>query len=166
MRLAGVVGGAIVLAFLVAVCEVNNPQACAKPPAESEGGRMLAEGRSSVPFPVLYPCTLPNGESLTNVAVTGERGRQAVTLTFDGPFEMSLRQSEAAPVYSPDPAGTSRSPVSLFPGVSGTLIERYDGSRHAQYQVVWERDDIFYELIAVGPPLQREQVLLVITSLE
>lgn len=46
------------------------------------------------------------------------------------------------------------------------LLEVNDGTRKALYHLFWERDGLFYELQAVGPPLQRRQILQVATSLE
>jgi len=127
---------------------------------------MLEQARAEAGFRVLYPCQLPAGERLASVAVTGQPGKRTVTLAFEGPFEISLRQSQVAPIYGADPTGASRINVDLFPGVTGILLERYDGSSRAQYDIYWDRDGLHYELLVVGPPLSRRQVLLVVTSLE
>ena len=127
---------------------------------------MLEQARTEAGFRIQYPCQLPAGERLASVALTGQPGKRTVALAFEGPFEISLHQSQVAPAYGPDPTGASRVNVDLFPGVRGILLERYDGSRKAQYDIFWDRDGLHYELLVVGPPLSRRQVLLFVTSLE
>ncbi len=151
---------------LGALCSVDEPQACPKPSDGTEQAVELAAAPQQAGFKVLYPCQLPNTEELSSVSVTGDPGKKSVSLAFRGPFELSVNQSQAPPAFSPDPAGTSRTSVTLSLGVVATLLERVDGSPNAQYHLFWQKDDIFYEVIAIGPPLQRRQVLLVASSLE
>ncbi len=143
---------------------LDNP--CPTPAAGSEAGSLLADARSEAPFAVLYPCQLPAGEQLVGETVTGPAGRQQAELVFAGPFDLTLRQSQYPPPTNPDPTGASRSEIDLFPNVRAILLEVNDGTRKALYHLFWERDGLFYELQAVGPPLQRRQILQVATSLE
>jgi hypothetical protein len=124
------------------------------------------DARSQAAFPVRYPCHLPGATSLESVAVTGTPGRQKVELIFSGPFELAVRQSQFPPPVNPDPSGASRTDVDLFPNVPALLIERNDGSSKALYHLYWQNQGIYYEVQAVGPPLQRRQVLQIATSLE
>jgi hypothetical protein len=98
--------------------------------------------------------------------VTGERGRQKAELTFSGPFDLTVRQSQFPPAVNPDPAGASRRFVDLLPNVRATLIEKNDGSNRALYHLFWEQNDLFYEVQASGPALQQRLILLVATSLQ
>ncbi len=100
------------------------------------------------------------------MAVTGQPGRQQAELVFDGPFDLTLRQAQYAPAVSADPAGASRTEIDLLPNVRATLIERNDGTRKALYHLLWQRNGIYYEVQALGPPLQRRTILLVATSLQ
>jgi hypothetical protein len=109
---------------------------------------------------------VPGGQRLASASVIGPAGRQQAELTFEGPFDMAVRQSQFPPPVTPDPSGASRITVDLFPNVRATLIERNDGSSRALYHLFWEREGIYYEVQAVGPPLQRRAILLVATSLE
>jgi hypothetical protein len=79
---------------------------------------------------------------------------------------MTIRQSQVAPAVSPDPTGASRVSITLLTNVPATLIERNDGSAKALYHLYWERNDLFYELQAYGPPLQRDTVLKMARSLQ
>ena len=85
---------------------------------------------------------------------------------FNGPYEMTIRQSQIPPAQSADPAGASKVDVQLFPNTEATLIERNDGSRKAMYHLLWVRNGLYYELQAFGPPLQRQQILDAARSLE
>ena len=127
---------------------------------------MLADARRQTGFTLLYPCQLPGATTLQSVAVTGNPGRQKAELIFSGPFELAVRQSQFPPAVNPDPTGVSRSDIDLFSNVRAILIERNDGSAKALYHLFWERNGLYYEVQAVGPPLQRRQILLVATSLE
>ena len=100
------------------------------------------------------------------MAVTGQPGRQQAELVFDGPFDLTLRQSQYPPAVAADPAGASHSEVALFPNVRATLVERNDGTRCALYHLFWEQDGLFYEVQASGPPLQRRTILNVARSLQ
>ena len=114
----------------------------------------------------MYPCRLPAGQRLAGGTVTGPAGRQKAELVFEGPFDLTLRQSQFSPAVNPDPTGASRSEVDLFPNVRAVLLEINDGTQKALYHLFWERDGLFYEIQAFGPPLQRRQILQVATSLE
>jgi hypothetical protein len=127
---------------------------------------LLAQAEAQAGFPLLYPCDLPAGESLESVAVTGEAGRRRAELIFTGPYEMAVRQSQVPPVVNADPTGASRSVVDLFPNVRASFIQINDGSSRAIYHLLWERDGLYYEVQAAGPPLQQRQIRLVATSLE
>jgi hypothetical protein len=98
--------------------------------------------------------------------VTGDAGRQQAELVWDGPFDLTLRQSQLAPAVAPDPAGASHIIIDLFPNVPATLIEQNDGSGHALYHLFWQRGGVYFEVQAVGPPLQRRAVLKIATSLQ
>ncbi len=103
---------------------------------------------------------------LESASATGQTGKQRAELVFTGPFDLTIRQSEAPPLVTPDPTGSSRIVVQLFDGVLATLIERNDGTSKAMYHFYWERNGRFYELQAFGPPLQRDAMLRVIRSLQ
>lgn len=168
LRYAGVVGAiavVVVLAFTCSTSEVGSD--CGLPAEGSRAAGLLAEGRSQSAFPVLYPCYLPNSQQLENVAVLGDRGRQSVALTFGGPFDITLHQSQIQPLVNADPSGASHSVVSnLFPGVRAELIEIYDGSSRIIYRLLWTRSGMYYELLAAGPPQQRRTILQIARSLE
>ena len=127
---------------------------------------MLSGLRSQARFAVLYPCQLPAGEKLSTVAIKGQPGRQQTELVFEGPFELAIRQSQFPPPVNPDPTGASRTTIDLFPNTPGLLIERNDGSSKALYHLFWDRAGVFYEVQAVGPPLQRRAIVLLATTLE
>lgn len=96
----------------------------------------------------------------------GETGRQRVELVFQGAFDMTLRQAQVPPPVTPDPTGASRITVRLFDNVPASLIESNDGTGDALYHLYWERNGVYYELQAYGPPLQRETILRVARSLK
>jgi hypothetical protein len=144
----------------------DQAQGCALPAAGTPEGRQLDQVRQSAPFAVLYPCSLPAGEKMVSAAGTGEVGRRSVTMVFEGPFEISLKQSQAPPAVSPDPSGSTRVEITLMPGVRATLIERNDGTRRSFYHLLWEKDRLYYEVIATGPPQSRRLVLELAKSLQ
>lgn len=109
---------------------------------------------------------MPAAQRLEAATVTGTPGRQQVELIFAGPFELAIRQAQFPPSVDPDPSGASRIEVDLFSNVEATLIERNDGSEKAMYHLFWMRNGMYYELQAVGPPLQRRAILRVATSLQ
>jgi hypothetical protein len=158
-----------VLAFIyaAATCDSADPtEACPTPVAGSEDAMLLENARSQVDFALLYPCYLPNTEHLESTAVIGEPGRRQAEITWTGTFEMTIRQSQYPPAVSPDPAGASRSVLDLFSNTRATLIERNDASGEAMYHLFWQRNDIYYELQAFGPPQQRRIILEVARSLQ
>ena len=85
---------------------------------------------------------------------------------FSGAFDLTIRQAQYPPVIAPDPAGAARRDIDLFPNVRATLIEINDGSGDAQYHYFWERGGIYFEVQAVGPPLQERAMRQVATSLQ
>ncbi len=139
-------------------------------PASGDGSReaaLLDEGQAQTAFDILYPCRLPNSQRLITIDVVGDRGKQSVTAVWDGPFEITVRQSQVAPVVNADPAGASHIVLAdLFPGIKVDLIEINDGSSRALYHLIWARGGMYYEVLAVGPPLQRRLVLEIARSLE
>ena len=143
----------------------GEPDPCPTPVPGTKEATLLERARREARFVLLYPCSLPAGQRLSAAAVVGEPGAQSVTFEFTGPFAMSFRQSQLSPVIGPEPIGTSRIPVQLFPGVAGELIERNDGTGDFLYVVTWNRDGVFYELRATGPSQSRRQILLVVQSL-
>ncbi len=148
-------------------CSSNDAtSACPTPGPGSDEDQFLTDARSRATFQVLFPCKLPGAERLIGSAVNGAPPRQRVELIFNGPFDMIVRQSQFPPAVNPDPTGASRVDIDLFPNVRATLIERYDGSRHTEYQLYWERNALFYEVQAEGPPLQRDAILTLARSLE
>lgn len=152
--------------WLAATCSSDEVEACPTPVPGSNQAALLQRTRDEADFNVLYPCQLPLGQSLRSGTVTGAPGRQQAELVWDGPFDLTLRQAQYPPAVSPDPAGASTIAVNLFANVRATLIERNDGSGGALYHLLWQRDGIYYEVQAVGPPLQRRAILNVATSLE
>jgi hypothetical protein len=136
------------------------------PATDSRQGQILGQVRAQASFSVLYPCKLPLSQRFDSGTVVGNPGRQSVTLVFVGPFDLTVRQSQFPPAFNPDPVGASTTRVELFPDVRATLIERNDGSAKAQYHLLWERGGIYYEVQAIGPPLQRRHILNVATSLQ
>jgi len=77
-----------------------------------------------------------------------------------------VRQAQYPPAVAPDPTGATRRVINLFPNVPASLIEINDASGDASYQYYWERGGIFYEVQAVGPPLQERAIRAVATSLQ
>ena len=122
--------------------------------------------RDQAGFEVLYPCSVPGGTSLANGSVIGTDGRQQAELVFEGVFDLTVRQAQFPPVVAPDPAGAARRTIDLFPNVRATLIEINDGSGNASYHYFWDRNGIFYEVQAIGPPLQERAIRAVATSLQ
>ena len=157
----------MLLIFAAFTCSTSDStDACELPREGSEEAQLLEAARRQAAFPLLYPCELPGATRLEAATVTGMPGRQQAEFVFAGPFEMSVRQSQFPPAVNPDPAGASRINVDLFPNVRAVLIERNDGSSKALYHLFWERNGIYYEVQAAGPPLQRRQILQVATSLQ
>ena len=141
-------------------------EACPTPvPGSSQDG-LLQKARTGAAFTLLYPCSMPGSQQLTSSSVIGDKGRQQAELVFSGAFDLTIRQSQFPPAVSPDPAGASRRTIDLFPNVKATLIEINDGSGSAQYHYLWERGGIYFELQAVGPPLQERSLRQVATSLQ
>jgi hypothetical protein len=153
--------------FLVFTC--GTPEAESDCPLPKEGTHQadaIADGKSKAGFPVLYPCKLPNSQTLTSFDVVGAPGKQSVSITFDGPFEITIRQSQIAPVVNADPTGASHTVVrDLFPGTDADLIEINEGTGKAQYHLIWSRGPMYYEVLMTGPPLQRKAVLDLARSL-
>jgi hypothetical protein len=136
------------------------------PAAGTRQGDLIAANRPEAQFPVLYPCKLPNSQALTSFDVVGSPGKQTVSITFDGPFQITIRESQIAPVINADPSGASHTVLSnLFPGTDADLIETNEGSGNAGYRLVWGRGQIYYEVLMTGPPLQRKTVLDLARSL-
>jgi hypothetical protein len=151
----------------MATCGGNSAvSSCPRPASGSDQDDMLQRAESTAGFDVLYPCFLPQAQNLSSTSVIGEAGRRQAELVFDGPFDLTIRQAQFPPAVSPDPAGASRITIDLFPNVKATLIEVNDGTGEALYHLFWERQGIYYELQAYGPPLQRRAILNVATSLE
>lgn len=153
--------------FLAFNCSSNDRgEACALPPPGSEEDALLQSAREQAGFTLKYPCYLPNAQTLESTAVIGDPGRQAVSFVWVGPFEFTIRQSQFPPAVSPDPSGSSRSALDLFPNVRAELIERNDASGDAMYHLYWTQDDIYHELQAFGPPQQRRIILEIARSLQ
>ena len=127
---------------------------------------MLDTLRAEAGFTLLYPCELPAGEALVSAAAAGEGQRRHTTMVFAGPFDLTLGQALAPPAVSPDPTGASRIYIPLYPDVRAILIERNDGSQRAFYQLLWERDGVYFEIVADGPPQSRRLILEIARSLE
>jgi hypothetical protein len=162
-------GGVLVALLVIAAFTCNSPdtvEACPTPRAGTTAEGLLSTARSQAGFPVLYPCQLPAAQRLEGATVTGSPGRRQAEFVFEGPFDLTIRQSQFPPPVNPDPTGASRIVVDVFPNVQGTLIERNDGSTQALYHLFWTRNGLFYEVQAVGPPLQRRWILMVATSLQ
>jgi hypothetical protein len=158
---------AAIVVYLAATCGAGDPvSACPQPVDGSAGEAALQRVRDEAGFEVLYPCSLPGGTQLYDGSITGEPGRQQVELFFEGVFEIAVRQSQFPPAVAPDPTGATRRTIDLFPNVPAALIEINDASGDASYHYYWERDGIFYEVQAVGPPLQERALRAVATSLQ
>jgi hypothetical protein len=153
--------------YLAVTCTSNDrAEACVMPVPGSEEYALIEDAASQAGFPLVYPCYLPNAQTLESTAVIGEPGRQSASFVWTGPFEFTIRQSQYPPAVAADPAGVSRSALDLFPNVRAELIERNDGSGDAMYHLLWQRDDIYFELQAFGPPQQRRLILEIARSLE
>jgi hypothetical protein len=127
---------------------------------------MLSDLRAKTRFAIVYPCYLPNAQDLTAATVQGNTGRQQAELVFSGPFDLTVRQAQFPPAVSPDPAGASKRAVDLFPNVQATLIERNDGTSKALYHLFWGTNGLYYEVQALGPPLQSQTILKIARSLQ
>ena len=79
---------------------------------------------------------------------------------------MVIRQAQFAPAPVARNGRASRRTIDLFPNTRATFIEINDGSAQAQYYLLWQRNGIFYELQAVGPPLQQNTILRIARSLQ
>jgi hypothetical protein len=153
--------------YLAFTCSSNDPgEGCALPPPGSEEDQLIQDAKNRAGFQLLYPCYLPNAQTLESTAVIGDPGRQAVSFVWVGPFEFTIRQSQFPPAVSPDPSGSSRMALDLFPNTRAELIEVNDASGDALYHLYWQRDDIYYELQAFGPPQQRRIILEIARSLQ
>jgi hypothetical protein len=141
-------------------------EACPTPVPGSAEARTLDSTRLRADFTLLYPCYLPNTERLAQGSVVGEQGQQRAEITFEGAFDIALRQSQVAPPIEAEQTGASRITLQLFPGTEALLIEKNDGSRRALYHLLWERSGTYYEIQAFGPPLQRETILKIARSLQ
>lgn len=144
----------------------DDTSACPMPAAGSDAEALLQSAIAGAGFDLLYPCELPNSQVLTSTAVIGEPGRQQAELVWVGPFDLTLRQSQYPPAVSPDPAGASRSLIDLFPNTQAQLIEVNDASGDSLYHLFWDREGIYYEIQAFGPPQQRRLILEAARSLE
>ena len=140
--------------------------ACPTPIPGSVEDTTLQNARSQAAFPLKYPCFLPLSEKLSDSSATGDAGRQQIELVWTGPFNMSIRQSQFAPAVSPDPTGASREELQLFSNVSAALITEDNGTGHTMYHLFWQQGDIYYEIQANGPPLQRDTILKIARSLQ
>jgi len=157
----------VLLVYAASTCSSNDPAgACATPIAGTEAAGLLDDARSQAGFELLYPCYLPNAQDLESTAVIGEPGRQAVSFVWTGPFDFTIRQSQYPPAVSADPSGASRTTIDLFPNTRAALIEQNDASGDAFYHLIWERDNIYFELLGNGPPQQRRIILEIARSLE
>lgn len=153
--------------YLAYTCDSGPPvSACPLPQPGSDQEAVLQRVRDEAQFQVLYPCSLPGSQQLANGSVTGNPGRQQAELVFEGVFDLTVRQAQYPPAVSPDPAGASRRTIDLFPNVRASLIEINDGSGAASYHYFWEQNGIFYEVQAIGPPLQERTIRAVATSLQ
>ncbi len=156
----------LILGFATCSTETRVAGACPTPEPGSRAADSLSRVRGEAGFGLLYPCTLPGAERLETAALSGPPGRRRVELLFNGPFEMAIRQSQFPPPFAPDPAGASRITLDLFTNVRAILLETNDGSSKAEYHLFWEQNGLFYELQALGPPLQRRTVLEIARSLQ
>jgi len=153
--------------YLAATCNSADPtSACPTPEPGTEAYEFIETARANAGFPLLYPCYLPNGQSLESTAVIGEPGRQAASFVWRGPFDFTIRQSQFPPAAVPDPSGVSRRSLDLFPNVRADLVERNDGSGDAMYHLFWQQNDIYYELQAFGPAQQQRIILRIARSLQ
>jgi len=164
------VGGglaAVLLVYLASTCSaVDNDGACATPVAGTDAAGMLEDARSQAGFDLLYPCYLPNAQALESTAVVGDPGRQAASFVWTGVFDFTIRQAQFPPAVSADPSGASRVSIDLFPATPATLIEQNDASGDAFYHLLWQDDDVYFELFGYGPPQQRRIILDIARSLQ
>jgi hypothetical protein len=163
-------GGVLLVAFvfMAFTCQgaEEDPTGCRTPVPASQEAMLLDRARGEASFNLLYPCRLPAASRLVAANVQGARGRQQSELVFNGPYELTIRQSQVPPAVSADPAGASKIDIQLFPNTEATLIERNDGSQKALYHLLWIRNGLYYELQAFGPPLQRRSIIDTAQSLE
>ena len=163
-------GGVLLVAFvfMAFTCEgaKDDPSGCATPVPDSTEAMLLDRARTEASFLLLYPCRMPAASRLIAANVQGAKGKQQTELVFNGPYDLTIRQSQVPPAVSADPSGASKIDVQLFPNTTATLIERNDGSQKALYHLLWVRNGLYYELQAFGPPLQRRQIIDAAQSLE
>jgi hypothetical protein len=166
-RLAGGAAVLVAIVFMTFTCQSADPDSsCPMPSPGSDQAMLLDRARTEASFNMLYPCKLPAATRLIAANVQGAKGRQQTELVFNGPYDMTIRQSQIPPAVSADPAGASKVDIQLFSNTEATLIERNDGSQKALYHLQWVRNGLYYELQAFGPPLQRRQILEAARSLE
>lgn len=132
----------------------------------TEQAGFLEDAVSAAQFELVYPCYLPNDQTLESTSVTGEPGRQAVAFVWVGVFDFTIRQSQFPPAVSADPSGASRISIDLFPATRATLIEQNDATGDAFYHLLWQDDEMYYELLGYGPAQQRRIILDIARSLE
>ena len=157
----------VFIIYLASTCSaVDRSSACAIPLAGTEEAARLDDAISTAQFGLVFPCYLPNAQTLESTSVTGDPGRQAVAFVWVGPFDFTIRQSQFPPAVSADPAGASRITIDLVPATRATLIERNDATGDALYHLLWQDDDIYYELLGYGPAQQRRIILDIARSLE
>ncbi len=148
-------------------CKSNDQiSVCPTPVPGSAEDTLLQSARGQAAFTLRFPCYLPLSEQLSDSTATGDAGRQEIDLVWTGPFDMTIRQSQFAPAVSPDPTGSSREDIQLFSNVSAALITEDSGTGHTLYHLFWQQGDIYYELQANGPPLQRDTILKIARSLQ
>jgi hypothetical protein len=159
----------VAVIFMALTCETDDSVGACPPLPEpgSEDYVIVTRAVDEARFSLMFPCYLPNSQELQTSSITGEIGRQSVEFAWEGPFkDLALRQSQYAPAPVAATVGASRRTIDLFPNTRATFIEINDGSADAQYYLLWSRGGIYYELQAVGPPLQQELVLRIARSLE
>src|SRR5215213_11255864 len=133
-RLAGSSVLLVAFIFMALTCQnADSDDICPQPTAGSNEAMLLDRARGEASFNLLYPCRLPAAARLIAANVQGARGRQQTELVFNGPYELTIRQSQIPPAQSADPTGASKTDVQLFPNTEATLIERNDGSQKALY---------------------------------
>ena len=159
--------GVVLIVFMAFTCKSNDAvSACPTPVAGSTEDQFLQSARGQASFRIEFPCYLPLSEKLTDSTVQGDAGRQEVDLVWSGPFDMTIRQSQFAPAVSPDPTGSSRENIQLYSNVSAALLSEDNGTGRTQYHLFWQQGDIYYEIQANGPPLQRDTILKIARSLQ
>jgi hypothetical protein len=157
----------VLVVYMAATCQgASTVQACALDSLTPKESAVLDKARQQAGFDLLFPCYLPNAQTLESSAVTGDPGRQAASLVWTGPFDFTISQSQFPPAVSADPSGSSRVTVDLFPDTQADLIERNDATSEALYHLLWQRDEVYYELLAYGPPQQRRIILEIARSLQ